>query len=81
MSGPKYTPAPQEDPDAHLYYPQPPPSYQATAESSAANAVLGDQARLFSGAPRSSQDDDHDIPDDFKVRETMLPNHIKTGCD
>ncbi|EAA35821.1 UPF0005-domain-containing protein [Neurospora crassa] len=66
MSGPKYTPAPQEDPDAHLYYPQPPPSYQATAESSAANAVLGDQARLFSGAPRSSQDDDHDIPDDFK---------------
>ena len=66
MSNTKYTPAPQEDPDVHLDYAQPPPSYQATAQSSTANAVLGDQARLFSGAPRSSQDED-DIPDDFKV--------------
>ncbi|KAK1758102.1 inhibitor of apoptosis-promoting Bax1-domain-containing protein [Echria macrotheca] len=53
----KYTPAPQEDPEAHLEYTQPPPSYQA--ESSAAN----DQERLFGGAPRSSEDN---VPDDFK---------------
>jgi hypothetical protein len=58
MSTAKYTPAPQEDPDAHLNYTQPPPSYQA--ESSSAQ----DQDRLF-GAPRSSEDN---IPDDFKVR-------------
>lgn len=51
----KYTPAPQEDPDAN--YAQPPPSYQA--ESSSAQ----DQERLFSG-PRSSEDN---LPDDFKV--------------
>ncbi|KAK4117387.1 UPF0005-domain-containing protein [Canariomyces notabilis] len=56
MSTAKYTPAPQEDPDAHLNYTQPPPSYQA--ESSSAQ----DQDRLF-GAPRSSEDN---IPDDFK---------------
>jgi hypothetical protein len=53
----KYTPAPQEDPEAHLNYTQPPPSYQA--ESSSAQ----DQERLF-GGPRSSEDN---IPDDFKV--------------
>ncbi|CAP67211.1 uncharacterized protein PODANS_1_22240 [Podospora anserina S mat+] len=52
----KYTPAAQEDPDAHLYT-QPPPSYQA--ESSSAQ----DNAALFGGAPRSSEDN---IPDDFK---------------
>lgn len=60
MSGaPKYsyTAAPQQDPDAHLEYTQPPPSYQA--ESSAAQ----DQERLF-GGPRSSEDN---VPDDFKV--------------
>ncbi|KAK4133535.1 UPF0005-domain-containing protein [Trichocladium antarcticum] len=57
MSGTaKYTPAPQEDPDAHVDYTQAPPSYQA--ESSAAQ----DQERL-AGAPRSSEDN---IPDDFK---------------
>lgn len=50
----KYTPAPQEDPDAN--YTQPPPSYQA--ESSSAQ----DQERLF-GGPRSSEDN---VPDDFK---------------
>lgn len=54
----KYTPAPQDDPEAHLQYTQPPPSYQA--EGSAAN----DQERLFGGAPRSSEDN---VPDDFKV--------------
>lgn len=52
----KYTPAPQDDPDAH--YPQPPPSYQA--ESSSAQ----DSERLFGGGPRSSEDN---LPDDFKV--------------
>ncbi|KAL2022997.1 hypothetical protein VTK56DRAFT_4212 [Thermocarpiscus australiensis] len=56
MSGVKYTPAPQDDPDAHLNYTQPPPSYQA--ESSSAQ----DQERLF-GGPRSSEDN---VPDDFK---------------
>lgn len=54
----KYSPAPQEDPEAHLEYTQAPPSYQA--ESSAAN----DQERLFGGAPRNSEDN---VPDDFKV--------------
>lgn len=52
----KYTPAPQEDPDLHLQYTQPPPSYQAASSSSQ------DQELLF-GAPRSSEDN---IPDDFK---------------
>ncbi|KAL2136558.1 hypothetical protein VTI74DRAFT_3103 [Chaetomium olivicolor] len=52
----KYTPAPQEDPDAHLNYTQPPPSYQAASSSAQ------DQDRLF-GGPRSSEDN---IPDDFK---------------
>jgi hypothetical protein len=51
----KYTPAPQEDPEA---YTEAPPSYQA--ESSSAQ----DQERLFAG-PRSSEDN---VPDDFKVR-------------
>lgn len=65
MSGTaKYTPAPQEDPDAHVDYTQAPPSYQA--ESSAAQ----DQERL-SGAPRSSEDN---IPDDFKVG----PGHLES---
>ncbi|KAK3903992.1 inhibitor of apoptosis-promoting Bax1-domain-containing protein [Staphylotrichum tortipilum] len=53
----KYTPAPQDDPDAHPYT-QPPPSYQYQAESSSAQ----DQERLF-GGPRSSEDN---VPDDFK---------------
>lgn len=58
MSGTaKYTPAPQQDPDAHLHYTQPPPSYQAE------NTSAYDQDRLF-GGPRSSEDN---IPDDFKV--------------
>jgi FtsH-binding integral membrane protein len=52
----KYTPAAQEDPDAHVNYTEPPPSYQA--ESSSAS----DQERLF-GGPRSSEDN---VPDDFK---------------
>ena len=54
----KYAPAPQED--AEDNYTQPPPSYQAAGPSSAS-----DDAALFGGAPRNSQDD---IPDDFKVR-------------
>lgn len=57
----KYTQAPQEDPEAHLEYSQPPPSYQAEASGAAA-----DQQRLFAGVPRSSQDGEGDIPDDFK---------------
>ncbi|KAJ9155756.1 Bax inhibitor family protein [Pleurostoma richardsiae] len=58
MSTAKYTPAPQQDPDeAAGSYAQAPPSYQA--EPSAAS----DEARLFGGAPRSSEDN---IPDDFK---------------
>jgi len=59
-SNAKYTPAPQVDPDDHADYTQAPPSYQA--EASAAN----DEARLFGGAPRASEDGD--VPDDFKVR-------------
>jgi hypothetical protein len=62
----KYTAAPQQDPDeagaaAHNYA-QPPPSYQADT----AAAVDDDQARLYGGVPRGSQDGDGDIPDDFK---------------
>ncbi|KAK4198954.1 inhibitor of apoptosis-promoting Bax1-domain-containing protein, partial [Triangularia verruculosa] len=53
----KYTAAPQEDPDAHTSYTQPPPSYQAESNSAQDNAAL------FGGAPRSSEDN---IPDDFK---------------
>ncbi|KAM0323644.1 hypothetical protein ACHAQA_008579 [Verticillium albo-atrum] len=59
----KYQQAPTHDPDAdeHGLYSQAPPSYQA--ESSAAQ----DEARLFGGgAPRASQDEDADLPDDFK---------------
>ena len=73
MSGTtKYTPAPQEDPDAHIDYTQPPPSYQA--ESSAAQ----DQDLLL-GGPRNSEDN---IPDDFKVgfpflRAAPRYDHIK----
>lgn len=58
----KYTPAPQSDPDEATSYSQPPPSYQADTSA----AVNDDQARLFGGVPRSSQDGDGDIPDDFK---------------
>ena len=61
----KYTAAPTEDPEAHLQYTQPPPSYQA--ESSAST----DQERLFSGAPRSSEDN---VPDDFKVCAQLPAN-------
>ncbi|KAH8886469.1 UPF0005-domain-containing protein [Thozetella sp. PMI_491] len=58
-SSTKYAPAAQQDPDED--YAQPPPSYQATGETSASD----DTARLFGGGvPRGSQDDD--IPDDFK---------------
>jgi len=57
----KYTPAPQQDPD-EAGYSQPPPSYQADTSA----AVDDDQARLFGGVPRGSQDGDGDIPDDFK---------------
>lgn len=60
----KYTAAPQQDPDEHgasaHNYTQAPPSYQA--DSGAAS----DDARLFGGVPRGSQDGDGDIPDDFK---------------
>jgi hypothetical protein len=52
----KYAPAPQHDVDD---YPQAPPSYQAESSSAA------DEARLFGGGARNSEDD---IPDDFKVR-------------
>ncbi|KAJ9143660.1 UPF0005-domain-containing protein [Coniochaeta hoffmannii] len=59
----KYTPAPQRDPDeAAASYSQPPPSYQADTSA----AVDDDQARLFGGVPRGSQDGQGDIPDDFK---------------
>ncbi|KAB5562706.1 transmembrane BAX inhibitor motif-containing protein [Coniochaeta sp. 2T2.1] len=57
----KYTPAPQHDPE-EASYSQPPPSYQADTSA----AVDDDQARLFGGVPRGSQDGDGDIPDDFK---------------
>ncbi|KAG8168121.1 hypothetical protein KVR01_003810 [Diaporthe batatas] len=55
MSNAKYTPAPQQDPDdvpAGPAYSQAPPSYQAA----------DDEARLFAGEARSSED----LPDDFK---------------
>ncbi|KAK1828622.1 inhibitor of apoptosis-promoting Bax1-domain-containing protein [Podospora conica] len=58
----KYTAAPQEDPDAHTMYTQPPPSYQA--ESSSAQ----DDALLFGGAPRNSEGE---VPDDFKFGGTV----------
>lgn len=58
----KYTAAPQEDPDAHTQYTQPPPSYQA--ESSSAQ----DDALLFGGAPRNSEGE---VPDDFKFGGTV----------
>lgn len=57
----KYTAAPQEDPDAHTSYTQPPPSYEAHANTSSAQ----DNAYLL-GVPRSSDDN---IPDDFKVSQ------------
>ncbi|KAK5655925.1 hypothetical protein OQA88_5060 [Cercophora sp. LCS_1] len=53
----KYARAPQEDPEAHLSYTQPPPAYQNEPSSST------DQERLFGGSPRSSEDN---VPDDFK---------------
>ena len=54
----RYAPAPQRDPDEEVHgYAQPPPAYQAEANSA------DDEARL-SGRPRSSEDN---IPDDFKV--------------
>jgi len=58
----KYTAAPQHDPEEAQSYSQPPPSYQADTSA----AVNDDQARLFGGVPRGSQDGDADIPDDFK---------------
>lgn len=58
----KYTAAPQHDPDESTSYTQAPPSYQADT----AAAVDDDQARLFGGVPRGSQDGEGDIPDDFK---------------
>ena len=63
----KYAPAPQEDVEDN--YTQPPPSYQAAGPSSA-----NDDAALFDGAPRNSQDE---IPDDFKVRPLIpQPSHF-----
>lgn len=59
----KYTPAASVDPDEHLEYTQPPPSYQTEASGSGSAAVDDDQERLFSGAPRDSEDN---VPDDFK---------------
>lgn len=60
-SNTKYHAAPTVDPDDHADYTQAPPSYQAGASSSAQD----DEARLFGGVPRQSQDGD-DVPDDFK---------------
>jgi hypothetical protein len=58
----KYTPAALRDPDEVASYSQAPPSYQADTSA----AVDDDQARLFGGVPRGSDDGDGDIPDDFK---------------
>ncbi|OAA60244.1 bax inhibitor family protein [Niveomyces insectorum RCEF 264] len=71
----KYSPAAAVDPDEHLDYTQAPPSYQTEAGGATRSGAAGapgddhfndeddDQARLFSGAPRSSEDN---LPDDFK---------------
>lgn len=69
MSNAKYTPAPQHDPDsvpaagpaAASQYSHAPPSYQASAED--------DEARLFGGGARRSEDDN--LPDDFKYGESV----------
>jgi len=53
-SNTRYQPAPTHDPDEHVSYTQPPPSYQAEGSSSQG---------IFGGAPRSSEDN---LPDDFK---------------
>lgn len=69
MSNPKYTPAPQHDPDAGPatsapLYSQAPPTYSAA----------DDEARLFGGGisgegARRSEDDN--LPDDFKFGGTV----------
>ena len=65
----KYAPAPTEDPDAPTTsYTQAPPSYQVPADGPSA---ASDEARLFGGAPRDSEDN---LPDDFKVRLHRVPH-------
>lgn len=54
----RYEPAPQRDSFEERAYPQPPPSYQATADYSQA-------------APRSEDDN---VPDDFKVAYHFHPH-------
>ena len=56
----KYQPAPQRDSFDEPSYSQAPPSYQAEAS----NPILG--------APRGEDDN---VPDDFKVRNTLLNTH------
>jgi hypothetical protein len=66
MSNAKYTPAPQQDPDA-VYAPPAAasPSHEFDQFSQAPPSYQDDEARLFAGegAARSSEDN---IPDDFK---------------
>jgi hypothetical protein len=56
----KYSQAPQEDPED---YTSAPPAYGAAAGSSSR-----DETQAMFGEPRSSDDN---IPDDFKVRQTV----------
>lgn len=67
MSNAKYTPAPQQDPDAVRAPPAGPasPSHEFDQFSQAPPSYQDDEARLFAGegAARSSEDN---IPDDFK---------------